>query len=613
MGEKSDKYYEQFVYRIEKKITVEDFPKMKDYAKQGIYMYIIHDNIDNNRFLFLSSQHYEEETKIFPETFKISRIAGTNESIHLKIKFSRFGKPFFRIMNEGKGDFSIIFKDIIYGRSKENKLFKQFKTHTKKVALDNPDWYLEYILKGNCISHNKKVLRMILCQNKYNDEILDHAISTFFSLENYDFQKFNDHSIVLDGGKTGKSTLIGYMGEKLDNVSIAGLYGSSDSKRGKFKGGIVTTTKKTILIDELNELIKNGRGDKILSVLNSLLENGVYNYQKQFGQKIRASNQFFFMGNIGDELNFSLILLGTFGNVETVGRRIGIITYNNQLKGYEKGLIRPSRIDPYLNAISIFMSNIFNQILTHPKYVTKLYEHKHYQKLQKYYFETLTVIENEVESIEVKQFIRSHKETIDRIITRALKLWIFKNLDELIAGTRKFDNHTLFEVLKMSEIYIEKNIINLKNIKEHNNSFKITDKTPDFNKSEFDKLNKGNQKLLKFFWHNRGKIDMKGVDVETLDNRSEIKYTIKNMKIRGISNTYSTFFVRYGINMATSNNKIVCRILNMNTFKEKLEGIFEHPKSESKKTSETKTQKIENAWNKKNDSDEIEEIDMNMV
>ena len=83
-------YYKKFVYRIEKKITVQENPAMKDYAQMGCYLYIIHDPIDNNRFFFFSSRHFEVHAKIYPETFTLARITSYKESLRLNVKHTKF-------------------------------------------------------------------------------------------------------------------------------------------------------------------------------------------------------------------------------------------------------------------------------------------------------------------------------------------------------------------------------------------------------------------------------------------------------------------------------------------------------------------------------------------
>jgi len=596
MTKEINKYYQKFSYRIEKKITVQEFHKIKDYAKKGVYLYIIHDSKDNNRFLYLSSKHFEMNSRINPETFKLKKIAGLMESIHLKFKYSRFNELFFKVVQE-KGDIAIVFNDIIKGKTKDNKFFKKYKTHTKKIALDNPDWYLEFILNRNCKNFKKKILNLLLYKNKYNQEIINHCISNFFILENPDFQRFNDHSLIFDEGKTGKSSLIGYMGEKVDDISVAGLYGSSDSKAGKFTGGLITTTEKGILIDETDELIKKNKGEKILSSLNSLLENGTYNYRKQFGQKIRGANQFYFMGNIG-EFNFPVILMGLFGNVSTIGRRIGIITYNNDLSGFEKGLTRPENPPPFLNAISLYMSKIFNEILSESKFLVKLYNHKKYIKLSSKYKNEILRMSKDIDDTTTQIFFQSHKSAIDRIITRGLKIWIFNNIDKFIKTGFNYNNHLIYNVLMESEIHAEQNLINLKNICEHIKDFNITDKKQEINKNEYDKLPKTFQKLLKFFWENIGKITQKGTPTSDLKNLNEIKFVLQNYKRRGIPKSHNDFLLNYGLHITQPNDQIYFRIINSKMFNNKIDGLFNLGDCKN-----IKEKIIKKEWNKENISE----------
>lgn len=601
MKKKTNKYYKKFIYRVEKKLTVENYFKIKDYAKQQIYIYIIHDNIDNNRFIFISSKHYEENTKLSPDTFRFQQVKDLKDDINLKSKTSKFGIKFFKLLNEN-GEYIVNLRELVYSNSGKSTK-KLYKVHIRKITLDNPDWYLEFLLDKKCNSHKKKMLQLLLYNNKYNPEIIYNTISSFFILENPDYQKFNDHSILLDEGKTGKSSIVGYMGEKVDNVSIAGLYGSSDGKNAKFRGGLVTTTKKPILIDEINELIKNQKGEKILSVLNSALENGTYNYQKQFSQKIRINNQFFFMGNISDELNFPLILEGTFGNVETLGRRIGIITYNIQLKGFQKGNIRPETPNPYLNAISIYMSNIFNYVLINTKYIKKLYRHKEYIEFEKHYKKEIILMLRDVEDIVTKSFLKSHSGAFDRVITRGLKMWIFNNIDKFIKKGFVYDNHLIYEVLQESKKHISSNLINLKNIVEHVKDFSMTDKTQEINKNSFQELQETYKKLLKFFWLNQNSITQKGVEIgrTNLKEKTSLKFVLQNYRRRGIPKKHKSFLLGHGLNITVINDKIIFRIINIKTFEGKIEGVFDLSDDKS-----INLKKVATKWNK----DNISELDL---
>ena len=163
-------YYKKFRYRIEKKLSVQDNKKLKDYAKQSIYIYIIHEETDNNRFIFISSKHFEEKTIIEPESFKIKSANVLGESIHLKKSISRFGIYFYRILQE-KGEITISLKDLIFVKRKDGTPFKKYLVHEKAVALDNPDWYLELLKEIPCRSYKKKLIKELLCKDKSKREI----------------------------------------------------------------------------------------------------------------------------------------------------------------------------------------------------------------------------------------------------------------------------------------------------------------------------------------------------------------------------------------------------------------------------------------------------------
>lgn len=571
-----NQYYKNFDYRIEIKLTVQDHAIMKDFAQKGCYIYVIHDNIDNNRFFFISTKHYEKNTKINSEMFELKKIASQKESIHLRKNISTFGEAFFTLA-ESKSDINILISKFNTGK-KGDQIFKKYKVHTKKIALDNPDWFLSIINSYSCISHRKKFDKESLVKNKYNDEIYNHYISSKFILKDRKFQKFNDHIICLDQGKTGKSSMISYGSEKADNISIAGLYGSSNGKSGKFEGGLVTLTEKAIILDEINELIEDKKTDKILSILNTILENGEYNYVKQFSAKIQASNQFIFLGNISNLFNFALFLEGAVGNTETIGRRIGLITYNNNLEGFEKGNLREPKPSKYLNAISLYMSEVLNKIIHEPKFLIKLYSHTKYKNLSTYYKSKLSQIERQSENDTIIQFIKSHKESIDRAFFRALKLHIYYNLDNFIKGDEFYNNHTLSKVLDITITILDTNIHNLKNIVDHVNNSEIVSKKDKINKENFEKLPMSYQNLIKFVNDNILLIGQKSVKYSELPRATKsdkLSRKINDYKNKGISQNIKSVCLDYGFRIENIKKEIHFGFVNKKLFESKTEGLFE--------------------------------------
>ena len=597
-------YYQDFsYYRIEKKITVAEHPKIKDYSKLGIYFYIIHEPSDNNRFVFISSRHYEEDTKINPNQFKLQRIPTDKETILLKRRITKYGDKYYRVTTDEDNFYTkILFGDIIQGSKNKNgefykkPFFKTYKCHTKKLAMDNPLWYLEIIKKNNNLSYRKKAEQLMLCNNKYNEEIFNNMISTFFNFHNNAFQMFNDHSIIIDEGKTGKSSFISYMGERVDNISVAGLYGSSDSNRGKFKSGLVSMSNKTIIIDELNELNENTKSDKILSILNTALENGTYNYQKQFSKKISVSNQFIFMGNIKEDFNFSLMLNGCFGNVSTIGRRIGIVLYDNKIKGFKHGNIRPIEINPYLLAVQGYVSKLINHWFNNKKNITKLYKKKKYIELCKMYERKLTDIEKKCEEENALNFIRSHKKSINRQFTRALKLWIWDNLDYLIREEKEFNNHTIHEVLEGTEHVLNNNIISFENIVDDVNNNGIKEQLENRNKMFFEKFNKSYRQCLELFSDNKDIITPAGYPYSLIENRSSIRHLIDNIKRRKkVTSTLKVFLYKYGCELKYNgkDNDVYFKILKPELFNKKTEGLFDQLETNVEETQNTNKSEID--------------------
>lgn len=589
-------YYKSFpFYRIEKKISVEDHAKVKDYAKKGIYFYVIHEHKDNNRFIFVSNSHYEEESKIPSNQFKLQKIVGDKEQVLLKERVNQFGETFFRVTkDDSKENHKVLFAELIGTKSKQS-FFMKYKCHWKKLAMDNPSWYLEVLKKTNKCSYKKHALSLILCKNRYSEEHINHMISTFFIFDDSKFQMFNDHSIVMDEGKTGKSSLISYMGEKVDNVSIAGLYGSSDSLRGKFKGGLVTTTKKPIAIDEINEMISNNKGEKVLSILNTPLENGVYNYQKQFSQKLFIKNQFFFFANIKNDCNFPILLEHTFGNVATFGRRIGIITYDSNLKGFQAGNLRPLIPHEYLIALQGFCSKLLNEFFKNQKNIEKLYAKKKYFNLVQFYEGELTKLESSVEEETTRAFIKSHKKSILRQFTRAFKLYIWKHLDDFIKEEKNFDNHTHSEVLDICEEVLKKNILSFKNIIEEVQNNNYVDRKEERNKLKFNSLPKYYQNMIEFFFKNSLQLSNKGTTYSLLSNKHDIKkYIMEFKKNKKVPTNLKQLLIEYGCHMDynAQENEVMFRFINQNTFDKTTSGLFDDKISEVKFNEDEKKENI---------------------
>lgn len=587
MKKQTRKYYKKFSYRIEKKITVQECKDMKNYAKKGLYVYVIHDNIDNNRFFFISNSHYEEQQIINSSSFIFARISSNKDSLYLKKNVTEFNKIYFT-KSEKKADVDLMLSDFAYKRTKDGKVFYIYKTHTKKIAIDNPQYYKDLINSYGIKNYKKKFEREVLYCSSYNEEIWNNFISSLFVLKSVDFQRFNDHAFIFDGGKTGKSSLISYVSSKADNVSLAGLYGSSDSKNGRFRGGLITLTDNNIIIDETNEMIQNKKnsGDRVLSILNTILENGEYNYIKQFSATITSSNQFMFMGNIDDEFNLSIFLEGLFGNVTTLGRRIGIITYNTNLKGFEKGKNRPKKPSTYVLAIKDYLTDIFNYIFSSTKFYNKLIVHSDYKKLETEYKTRLRAMLKDTDNLNTYNFIKSHCESIDRLVTRALKLYLFENLNKFLRDDKPFyDNHLIYKVLLETKKVIEQNIHNIEHIIEHMKKAKITSRADKINSTNFSFLKKFHKKTLEIFYKNIEKITQKGTIFQELENNESVKVHISRIRnkkttTRNINNVLN----RYGCRINLIQNEVFFAFDSKNKFIRMTKGLFdnEEKKEENK-------------------------------
>lgn len=577
---KSNKYYKSFLYIIQKKLSVEDNKVLKDYAVQGCYLYIIVDGLDKNRFLFISPKHYEEGAKIYPETFRLRKVSGKKDAILLKKYQGTFEKEFFDVVEE-QGDISIFLNEFIDSKNAQGKIFQKYKTHTKKIAIDYPDWYIDVIRNSKTKSYRKKFERDILCGNSYSPDIYEHFVSTLFIFKNRNYQRLNDHFIMLDEGKTGKSSLISFLSEKADNISVAGLYGSSDGKAGRFRGGLVTLTDKTIILDEINELVESKqKGEKILSLLNTILENGEYNYVKQFSAKIESSNQFGFMGNVSETFNFPIFLEGVAGNTLTIGRRIGVLTYSNDLGGFQKGANRLPKPTPYCRAIQMYLSNMFNYIIYDTKYLSKLFTHKSFIKYSKYYKQKLYVIRNNLEEEITRAFITSHAESIDRLLTRALKLFIYENMNKFISQEwDTYTNHLPFQVYERVHDLIEKNLIAFENIKEHIENSPNVSRKEEYNKLSYENLNsKAYKKVIELYHLNKDAITNRGLKYSDLEgDKKEIKFIMSDYKL-GKNNPVriNELLLKYGCKIILKNNEVLFMFLNKSLFESKTQGLFEN-------------------------------------
>lgn len=604
---KSLSYYKSFNYTIIKKFSVQDRPQVKDYSKHKIYFYIIQENTDLNRFLFISTELYEEKTFIHPNQFKLKKPENMEEFFITRHQ-NEFNDTFFEIADK-KCDksHSINLRNICMNKlteetiakrkAQDNKelcdlhpFFSQFKCHTKRIAFDNPNWYKEFLLEGNIKDFKKMFEKHSYCQNDYDDSVKENYISTLFSLKSNEHQILNDHSIHLDEGKTGKSSMISWISNKCDNISIAGLYGSSNSQLGKFQGGLVTTTKNSIIVDELNELSENTKNDKILSILNTFLENGVYNYVKQFSAEIQGSNQFIFLGNITEEFDFSIMLENLMGNNYTFGRRIGIITYNANLRGYKKGLIRGDAT-PYVLAIKDYLSKILNYILNHSKFYTKTIHHRKYLELESYYKKELNKLIEKTENETIRNFIKSHSESIGRQNLRALKLYIFSNMNLYITGKKPLYEHLIVnEVLDKTKIVLDHNIENFKHMVTQQGEIDYDKISGDRNKKKYDRLFKVYQDFIDFFYFNKKLIDEKGANYDGLKNKQNIKKKIYNFK-KKIHKSHNLLkeLKRWGCLIRfKANGEIIFHITNLNLFEKRCIGIFD-----DEEIIEVVTQKVE--------------------
>lgn len=627
----ADNYYKKFAFVIKKKYTVQQFPILKNYAKLGVYFYLIEDKRDGNRFIFVSSKHYERDTAILPDEFELFSFGLLKNNFLIHKKNNEFGETYFvpesifeydetklqtltnpETKKEDKGfqyndsgdiyfvpdSEGITLKCLIFESQKLEtgivvclqdifgglSIYSKYqKSHTKKIAVENPNWYREF-LKGVKANSIKKIFESdFLCGNSYNPEIIENAISTFVFFRTNEYSIFNDNFFVLDEGKTGKTSLVSYISEKLDELSMAGLYGSSDSKSGSFRGGIVTKTKRCIIIDELNELVKKKIGEKVLPTLNSVLENGEYNYQKQFGAKIEVSNQFGFLANIKEDFNFSIMLESCFGNTATLGRRIGCILYNNNLSGFKKGKIRIRKPSKLLIAVSLYMTQVFNQIFSNKKFLLKRLTHKLYLELDKKYKSECSKLEQETENEPFKYFLRSHKEAIDRLFCRSVKNWIWKNLDGLFFGTKPFCNHSLFEILEIMKEVVENNLINLNNIKEHLAQSVITSRKGEFNKIYFKKLKQIEKKFLEFFFSNQDILNQNNFISyanENLKSKSLIRKKVIDIKKFGLNKNVNQTLLQYGCFVLYRNNELEFKFINKHLFLDKVKDIFSNDKLE---------------------------------
>lgn len=529
--------YEKFKYIIEHKITYDETQNVKDLMINNLNVYIIQ-NLDYNlRFLYITPKEYKLKSKIYGvqldfiknDLNNISYIKINNKDNSIKINQNLKQSYEIKLILR-----TLFFKKRIFEIPKEKieeHFWTKFKTHTKKVVIDKPNWEQQY-LKG--IKYKSKhILNHILKGAKIDTGLKYLLISELFIFKSNKYIQFINHSIILTQGGTGKSSILGVLGSNLDDTSNAGIFGFYDAKKSYWTGGIVSQTKNPIILDEINEIISSGRN--VLDTLNKPLDNGYYYYGKMGGQEVEISNQFLFIGNISANFTFSQFLVGVSNNILTFGRRIGFFIYNEKLH-FKNGSMRLKKKDLKLECFSNYISNIFINFLENNNFLS-IFENKNYLTLTNEYKAKIINVIRESEIDETNQFIFEHIKSLNsRLPFFILQIVFFENLFDI---ETKFNNnppkfYIASKFYEKSREILDLHLQNIINIVNHEQNKQHTPIKEISLKQKLDKINKYHRIFIEICIKNKDFIKNNKIlypfENKTHPEHDKIKYLIKDCK-----------------------------------------------------------------------------------
>lgn len=486
-----DKTYEVF-----KRIDFSNTLNYEPLAKEGIYCYILIESPYNKRYLFLYHKELYKGTKftkkeLIIHNIKLNRILYFYKDKKNKIRLFQSDDPEIKpkpIYRQKILPSILFFKRYLLDKDLENDnklnvLDENFYTKdlidTNHIITYNHEW-LKKEIENNIDYYNpKKYLHKVLNKSKLDKKLIKSLITEFYYFDPADTHLL-PHSIILTNGKTGKTSILGRVGVTIDNLSDAGLFGYYDTKTSYWKTGIAETCESTILIDEINEIIK--KKQKLFETLNRPLENGEYFSGKAGNKSIKINNQFILLGNISPNFNFEQFVFNLSNNILTAGRRFGYIVYDENVN-FKNGGLR-SNYEHLGNELMIFKEILSTLFLSKFKEF-KLYKYftddKKINKLKNIlnkYLPEINKILDELNDINAENTYIFLKEFRVALLTRtfymALQITFFNNFLDIVKNKlerRVFIEKTYSEYNEILDIITQ----SIKNILEHiqNNNIKL--------------------------------------------------------------------------------------------------------------------------------------------
>ena len=665
--------FQKYIYMVEKELSVEDSKPIMDYNLKGYRFYVIHNRTNHLRFLYVTTKKLKIDTILNGKGLLFRKINTklTNDEtiIYLQIYKNNLNNEMINIVQNNKDNdcipllsFQLFYKEVYEPNSQTMKITKIHKNnlHDTRIVIDKDMWFIEELKNLGIKDLPKKMLKDLLNKAVIDNRLKKTLITELFIIEQYrdeedrvsqEFMMNNSHSIVLTQGSTGKSSILCTIGNDLHTTTDAGMFGYMDVTASSWRAGEVSKTTDAIIIDEINEIIKKNvkKGESVLDILNTPLENGRYNYGKAGGMKIQFGNQFNFLGNISDEFHFENFVNGLSGNQSTMGRRFAYIIYDDKLtfkNGDYRDIVKHlHKIKPFKEYLSYILTYFLKQKRFQDKKV------RINKKLQStigiYQKRYKTIIEN-MEHPNTKQFFTSftNHSLENRVPTMALKLTIFKFCNQF-AKVNQFGDMDLR--LFWNNFYTEfENILqdneqSLINIVSHQKTGTIIDETKNKSFYGLERLNKIQRLILLMIVKNVDKV--KGIKLNYDDIRD--KSLLRDLKNRVVNKnqTKSVDELKgFGVHFKIEKKNFYFIITNQFKFKEMTDTILSNKDKlmnglkerevlckgwvgdikpilddniKNKKNSSISSEvRIENAWNKgkvvKNDAfDDVDMSDLN--
>jgi len=608
--------YHKYNYKVEKILSVQDNKPIMDINLSGHNIYVLHNYSHNFRFLYITSKKLKMDTIIYGKSLIFyktpTKLTNEDTKIYLSKEYNNLNEMVVKLSVNPLDlkstnkfplyTYSLFYTEVYNPDSQEMKIKKIHKhnLHDTRIAYDNDLWFIKEINNLKIKDIPLTILKNILNQAIIDEKLKKVLITEFFILDQFkdeeelisqDYMMMNSHCIILTQGGTGKSSILCMLGNDLHTTTDAGMFGYMDIVAGSWRSGEVSKTKDSIIVDEINEIIKKNskKGESVLDILNTPLENGKYSYGKAGGMKIQFGNQFNFLGNISDEFHFENFVNGLSGNQSTMGRRFAYIIYDDNLEfvnGEHRDIIKHlNKIKP----LKEFLSFILLWFLKTKKFQDrKVRKNKYMLNIIKEFQEKYKKIINNMEHPNTKQFFKSFTSHSleNRIPVMALKLTIFKYIELFRSchnSNKQFNSIDLRQFWK--QFYIEfkfllnDNLISLDNILSHQNTGMIT---ADENNKIFNQikvLKKSQRNMICYIVGNSKNI--KGIKL--LEENCEYLSIVKRLKLKVTQKNQTKFLdelSQFGFNyyITTSQKKkhLNFTITNKSKFQKVIDSVIKN-------------------------------------